>query len=410
MKTRHVFSLAALALMFCCQTAQAQFAPVTPLAGAGPSGPAETAPAFVPPLMIPPPPLMPPPGFPGALMPPPGFSGGVIPASFNDGCGAGKSDCDGKGCDSCGKGCSKCGCACGENHHAFTLFGEFLYLNARDSDIAYGVEVDSAVAAGATPVQVGRIGVVDPDYQPGFRFGANYCLDECSSVSLSYTMWEAGTYDFVTAGAGNAIQSLVVHPTSLVVNSTGIQATAQYDLSMDIVDADYRELISYDCYHAVSVVAGVRYAGFEQQLLAQTPINGNRSVFTDIDFHGAGLKLGLEAERTVRTRGFVYSKLYGSLLGGKFAATFDERDAFDASVVDTEWEAERILSMIDFEVGFGWKSKCDNWKFNFGYIYSAWHGMVKTDEWITGVQTNNLDNLRDVMTFDGLTAKIEGRF
>jgi len=393
MKTRYVFSLATLALLFCCDSAQAQLAPVTPLPGmpsGGPTGAAQFAP----------------PGFPGVI------SAAGFSVNCDGGCGAGKSGCDGKGCDGCGKGCDDCGkgCGCGENHHKFTLFGEFLYLNARDADVAYGVEVDSAVAAGATPIQVGRIGVVDPDYQPGFRFGANFCLDECSTLSVSYTMWEAGTFDSVTAGAGNAIQSLVVHPTSLVVNSTGVTATAQYDLSMELVDAEYRQLISHDCYHAVNVVAGVRYAGFEQQLLAQTPINGNRWVSTDIDFHGVGLKLGLEGERTVRNRGFIYSKLHGSLLAGKHSATFDERDAFDASVVDTEWEAERIVSVIDFEVGVGWTSKCDNWKFNLGYIYSAWHGMVKTDEWITGVQTNNFDNLRDVMTFDGLTAKIEGRF
>ena len=138
------------------------------------------------------------------------------------------------------------------SNHFFSLFGEFLYLNARDSDVAYGVEVDSAVAAGDTPIQVGRIGVVDPDYQPGFRAGVNFFLDECSSFTVAYTMWEAGTYDSIQRSGTNAIQSLVVHPTSLVANSTGVAANAQYDLSMDIVDLEYRELIAADCYSEVN--------------------------------------------------------------------------------------------------------------------------------------------------------------
>lgn len=403
MKLRFVLSLAVLAIFVSSQAVHAQ------LPG-------------LPPGQLPPPGMLaPPPGLPGPMMmppPPAGFlDGNLAAASYNMGdAGKGCNDCgkgDCYGCRKGGKGCNGCGkgdCKGGGNCHRFSLFGEFLYLNARDSDVAYGVEVNSAVAAGQTPVQVGRIGVVDPDYQPGFRAGVNFFLDECSSFTFTYTMWEAGTFDQVTRSGTNAIQSLVAHPTSLVVNSTGVTANAQYDLSMDIVDLDYKEMIAYDCDYSVSYLVGLRYAGFEQQLLANTPINGNRQVETDIDFNGVGLKLGLEGERFVRQRGFVYSKLNGTFAAGKFAATFDERDASNATVVDTEWEAERIMTIVDFEVGAGWCSDCENWRFNVGYIYSAWTGMVKTDEWITGVHTNNYDNLRDVMTFDGLTAKLEGRF
>ena len=47
---------------------------------------------------------------------------------------------------------------------------------------------------------------------------------------------------------------------------------------------------------------------------------------------------------------------------------------------------------------------------SIGYSFSAWTNVVKTDEFINAVQTNNFLDLGETMTYDGLVARLEGRF
>jgi hypothetical protein len=341
------------------------------------------------------------------MMPPPGIPA-IVQAAYSgsDDCdGKGKGDCDGD-CDNCGKGKDNCG-----NNHQFALFGDFIYLRARDADVAYAVEVNGAAAPPVVNPQVGRVGVLDGTEQPGFRAGVSYVLDECSSITATYTMWESGTSDRVDRTGANVIDPLLVVDSTKTAGITGTYAQGQYDLSMDLIDLDYRELLSCSCDHRVDVVLGVRYGSLEQQVRAETPVNGNETVITDIDFDGVGIHAGLEGERRLRNgRWLVYGKVAGSLLAGEWAAAYDHGNNFDSSIVDTEWEAGRITSIVELEFGLTWLSKCENWRLSAGYMYSAWYGVVKTDEWVTAVNTNNFDHLRDTMTFDGLTARIEARF
>ena len=110
--------------------------------------------------------------------------------------------------------------------------------------------------------------------QPGWRGGATYVLDPYSSITAQYTMFEASTDDelYRTSGIiGSEIQGLVFHPTSLAANSGGIFAEASQDLAFDLIDLDYRELISSGCYHQVTVLMGARYANLEQQFAMRLP-------------------------------------------------------------------------------------------------------------------------------------------
>lgn len=377
-----------------------------------------------------------PPGYgmppPGMMMPPPsagmlpaqmygpmqpvsmgyGAPAPVAPAGHNMSCG----DCGTGSCGDCGDCCLDC-CSCEGWCHRVAVFAEFLYLRPRDAEVAYGVEVNSVVAPPTPNVQVGPVGVSDFDYQPGWRGGFSYVFDSCSSITAQYTMFEASTDDRLdrTSGIiGSEVQGLVFHPNTLSANSGGIFAESTQDISFDLIDVDYRELLSYGCFHQVTMLLGGRYANLEQQFDMRLPINGEETVLTDIDFDGAGLRLGLEAERYTR-RGFMgYAKAHGSLIAGEFRAKYDQGDAFDASVVDTAWEAGRVVPVLDLELGVGWTSANGYWRFSGGYLFSAWYNVVKTDEWINAVQQNNFVDLGnssdEALTFDGIVARVETRF
>ncbi len=357
------------------------------------------------------------------MMPPPGMMGPgmmaapmyIDPAAFpvqqasaylGDCAECGKQDGH---CHACNSDCCPGGGWC----YDFAIFADFLFLRARDSEVAYAVEVNSATAPPTVPVQVGRVGVADMDYQPAWRGGITSVLDEYSSMTLQYTMFEANTNsrtDLASGVIGAEMQGLLFHPNTVAASTGGTYADAAYNMSYDLIDLDYRELVSYGCFHETNFLVGARYANLEQQFLTNLVTSGAHSVSTDIDFDGVGARLGLETLRYSRRGLNAYCRGYGSLLVGDFSATYDQRNTFDQSVVATAWKAGRMVPILDLEMGLGWTSASGYWRFSAGYLYSAWFNTVTTDEFIKSVQSNNFVGLDDGITFDGLVARIESRF
>ncbi len=313
-------------------------------------------------------------------------------------------------CGGCGQpACPQCGCPWDCWGHKVGVFGEYLYLRARDADVAYGVPV--ADPAAAFPVQVGRMGVVDQDYNSGFRFGMSYVLDGWSSVTAQYTFFESDTHDAIAATAPNVVRSMVLHPGTAGATAGWLTGEANYDIGFDFVDVDYRRALSCDDLHNAVFLVGVRGGQFNQDFLATFNLNGTESVATEIDFYGAGVRLGLEGERySASRRWLVYGKTCANFVAGEFRADYEQWQYPDALTVDTSWKAGRIVSMLDLELGVGWQSRCGTWRITGGYLISAWYNAVTTDEWIKAVQNNDMVGLGDNMTFDGLVLRFEGRF
>ncbi len=150
---------------------------------------------------------------------------------------------------------------------------------------------------------------------------------------------------------------------------------------------------------------------FSQDFGADYFYNGTESVDTEIDFYGAGLRLGLEGEAFNQShRWLCYGKTSASFMAGSFTADYELVDSFDPEVVDTTWKAGRIVPMLELELGMGWQSRCGTWRVTGGYLISAWYNTVTTDQWVKAVQSNNFVGLSDTITFDGLVLRCEGRF
>jgi len=319
------------------------------------------------------------------------------------GCGA--EDCFDAGCEGCG-GCEPAPCG-----PTWVVFGEFLFLRPRDAEIAYAVAMNGPqTSPPAVPIQVSPIAVVDPEYEPGFRVGYELVFDDCTSLGVTYTRYESETSDSIET-VPYVIRSMVSHPSSFSGTSDGLTANARYYMDFALVDADVRGVISCGPRHLINWVAGGRYATSEHRFQSQFAVNGRETVMTSIDFQGAGLRAGLEAERHARCNGWmVYGKGTANFVAGEFQAEYAQGQAFDASVVGTRWTAGRIVSMLEMELGAGWTSKNGCFRATAGYLVSAWFNTVMTDEFIHAVQTNNFIDLGDTLTFDGLVARAEIRF
>lgn len=138
-----------------------------------------------------------------------------------------------------------------------------------------------------------------------------------------------------------------------------------------------------------------------------TNVGTTDTVNTDIDFYGAGLRLGIDALRMhANRRLFFYGNGHMSLVAGEFRADYLQTSSVDPVVAQTYYSAGRIVPMLDLELGAGWMSKCQNIQVRGGYLISSWYNTVRTDQWIAGARNNNMQDLSRAMSFDGLTARV----
>ena len=302
---------------------------------------------------------------------------------------------------------------CADPCYQTQVFGEFIYLRPRNAEVAYGVAIDGPIVAPpvANPIQVGPVGVVDPDYSPGFRVGFTSAFDEWSDVGVIYTHFESSTSNAISTNPPDVIRSLVSHPSSQSAASDFLWGRARYDIDYDLVDVDYHCVFASGKQYSANCLVGVRYCGLAQDFRADFANNGTELVTTDIKFDGGGVRFGLEGERRAACSGFlVYGTAAASFIGGEFRARYFQGESVDRSVVDTSWQAGRIVTILDLELGIGWTSASGCLRFTTGYLFSAWFNTVKTDEFINAVHANDFVGLGDTLTFDGLTARAELRF
>jgi hypothetical protein len=345
---------------------------------------------------------------PGLAAPQQGISLAALQAGADAAAACGAAGCGIQGCDT---GCSGCGCdpcCCIK----WEVYGDFLYLRPRNAEVAFAVNTNLVVPPPAAPIQTGPVTLVDPDYEPGFRVGFRHYIDVCASVGVEYWRLESETAASATTNVTDVIQSLVTHPGSLTANTPWQNANATLDIDFDRVNVDYRLIVSCSDRHEAAFVGGAAYAGLTQQFLANFSVLGNEFVSTDVTFDGGGIRLGLEAERHALCSGmFVYGKGYATFIAGDFRTSYLQGNpGVDPIVVNTGWQAGRVVPILDLELGAGWASQSGCLRLSGGYLVSGWFNVVKTDEWIKAVQSNNFTGLSDTMSFDGLVARAEVRF
>lgn len=305
----------------------------------------------------------------------------------------------------CDASCTKACCQYRPWDHYSSIYGAFLYLRPRDADVSYGVPINGPITAppANNPLQVGSVGVVDPDFQPGFFAGYNYALSNCSSIDVRYTLYESTTDDSIGTIAPNVIRSMVAHPSSTSAATDFLSASAQLELDFDLIDAVFRRRWCFGPRYAVNYVAGARYANLDQRFASRFVNNGVETVTTDIDFDGVGIRLGLEGERfSTHSQWSVFGRGYANFLAGRFRGDYVQTQAFDPTVVQTDWEAGRVVPILDVELGVAWNSRNNRWRVSGSYNFSSWLNAVKTEEFINAVQSNDFDNLDENLTFDGL--------
>jgi hypothetical protein len=276
------------------------------------------------------------------------------------------------------------------------------------------VPIDGAIVppVGAPPVQVGLESLVDQGFTPGFRLGAERALNSCSGLGAEFT-WLDGTRSGTAAGtAALPLRSLVNHPGTVAAPTDFLAAAARSQLDFEVGDVFYRRFLMYDESSYVSCIGGVRYAHLDETFHSTfTNAAVAETVDTGITFDGGGIRLGVEAEQRSYCRNWlVYGKGSASFLGGQFRGRYAQADSVRGLVVNTGWSEDRVVSILETELGVGWINTCGNLRITAGYMFAGWFNLLNTDDFIRAVRTNNSVNVRDSLSFDGLVIRAEIHF
>jgi hypothetical protein len=293
------------------------------------------------------------------------------------------------------------------------MYAEGLFLRPGSDKVAFAVPINGAIVppAGAPPVQVGPEAVVDNEFDFGFRAGFTRLLNECSSIGGSLTWFESDRAGALAVNAPIVIRSLVTHPGLAAAPTDFLTADATQHIGFQLADVDYRWFVFQDAFGSFNLLAGARYASMEQRFRSTfTNSETTENVNTDITFDGGGIRFGLEGERRTARGLLVYAQSYASFVGGRFASRYNLATGALGTVVSTGWNEDRVVTMLDAELGLGWINASNRLRLTCGYMFNGWINMINTDDFIRAVRTNNSVNVSDTLTFDGIVARAEIRF
>lgn len=300
---------------------------------------------------------------------------------------------------------------CDKKMHAMA-FGDFLYLTARGADVSFVQPRDGVVP---TAVPRGPVGVADPDYSAGFRVGGGYALDDRSAIVATYTWFDSSTTSEVRTQTPFVQHALVTFPSTVNAAAGSNAATAIYGIDFRTVDVDYKRIFSGGCNYQINWLVGARYAHLDQDFNSSFSILGNTNVNTSIDFDGGGFRGGLEGEYVSSSTGLLmYGRATGSLVVGHWNADYTQNNRFAGLQAATSFTDDRVVPILDTELGVGWVGPKGHLRFTVGYMVAAWFNTILTPDFIKGVQASNFTtngyNMDNTITFDGFVSRLEVRF
>jgi hypothetical protein len=320
-------------------------------------------------------------------------------------------------CQSCGCAATCCQCRPRCRPCDSYVFGEFLYLHPVDADMVHAQQQNGIGGAGTVPF--GQIGAVDPSYDPGARIGFGCAIDNCSRIVGSYTWFEGDSVNIVDpptiTGGGGAVGSFVHHPNASITASVG-PVRGEYELGFQLADFAFQRVLWCGRSSRVNGSMGAIYGNLKQDFGQSGVFAGGSAgtidTTTDIEFDGAGLKFGLDGNWAIgQSCWSFYGKGSVAALTGQFRSHYTMLNSTtDVLLADAVWRDDRVVTLVDYEVGLAWTSCRGRWRASTGYLFSHWNNAVTTADFIDAVQADNYVDVGDTISFNGFTGRVECRF
>jgi hypothetical protein len=295
------------------------------------------------------------------------------------------------------------------------MFGDFLYLQVTDADVTHAQQQDGIGGAGTVPF--GEIASLGQDFNPGFRVGGSVACGPCSGVSVSFTHFESDSASSLDApdifGGGGAVGSFVHHPGTALTASAG-PVDATYAVDFQLADAMCRTMWKNCATHTLAWSIGAQLAHLDQDFLQSGNfgggLGGDIDTQSNIDFDGAGIKIGVDGERRGKHGLGAYGKLSLAAMTGRFSGRYSMyNQSTDQYLAEANWKDDRVIGQVEYEAGVSCTSKCGHWRTTAGYMFSYWTNTVTTSEYIDAVKADNYSDVSGTLGFNGLVGRVEGR-
>jgi hypothetical protein len=96
---------------------------------------------------------------------------------------------------------------------------------------------------------------------------------------------------------------------------------------------------------------------------------------------------------------------------GDFKSNYQQLNTTTTIVQATSnWQDNRVVPILEYEVGFHWTSFSGRWQASAGYYSAFWFNTVSTGDFVRAVQTSDFLNLGQTIAFNGLVTRLEYRF
>jgi hypothetical protein len=288
--------------------------------------------------------------------------------------------------------------------HRSSVFLEALFLKPRGADVA---NAQPQNGIGPTAVPFGTVSSNSPTYSPGFRLGATFALDRCSSIYAAYTYFQAESNGSLFVNPPLVDHSLVTLPQIGNAASDGLASLSRYNIRFQFADVDYRRLLMGGRNWYVNYAVGARYANL-QQLFRQTQVIGPTmtGVTSNVGLDAAGARFGLLGARKAANRGiYLYGNAFADILVGNFRSSYLQANNLSGVQGANSWQNFRPVPILEYELGLGWVSPNGRWQFAGGYYFATWFNCVTNSNYIQAVQTSNYVNVGNAITFDGLVLR-----
>jgi len=338
------------------------------------------------------------------------------------GCCGGCGDCYG----SCNSGCCDMyGCnpplcsACGPR---LAVWAESLYLRTTGADVVHAQQQDGLAPPGddgeGNSVPFGEIGSIGLGYDHGVRVGAAFGCDGCSSIQVSWSYFDTDSFDRVSVRPPiieqvDAVGSLVQHPGAATLASLE-PVDATYAVEFQLVDVMYNRTILMGKGFCVSVQGGAQYGHLEQdfaQIGRFAQSLGPTVTATTIEFDGAGLKGGFDADGQIGQNVSVYGRMTGAAMTGRFHSSYSMNNAeLELVSVQANWSDNRVVPQLEYELGIACTFCNGCVRLSTGYMFSHWFNVITTPEFIRAVQANHYVDVGDTLSFDGAVTRLEARW
>lgn len=237
------------------------------------------------------------------------------------------------------------------------MFGDFLYLQVTDADVTHAQQQDGIGGAGTVPF--GEIASLGQDFNPGFRVGGSVACGPCSGVSVSFTHFESDSASSLDApdifGGGGAVGSFVHHPGTALTASAG-PVDATYAVDFQLADAMCRTMWKNCATHTLAWSIGAQFAHLDQDFLQSGNfgggLGGDIDTQSNIDFDGAGIKIGVDGERRGKHGLGAYGKLSLAAMTGRFSGRYSMyNQSTDQYLAEANWKDDRVIGQFEYEAG-----------------------------------------------------------